>query len=389
MWEINNIVSRLRIVPKPPPKPEPPPETETQPTANADARGQEQNQLGLQWKTRLEKIAPPLINQAGAAFENIFDSNNPSPERIRQIAQENAPLLVLPQSNSGFAQIFEGIGLPNASQGNLPADPNEFIAHSRFREDVPVGVDVKFGFPPISVSGKDNQFGDNTNDDTSDDFTAAEVGAVTDESYFLDLDNNSRETLGDENAPVSYQFQPAQYDANGTLTEPPRLTYHLFYAYNDAPKVNVPVPGLGVVPVDLNHEGDWERVTYELDPKNFQPTNAVLSAHEGGSTIAFDDLQKDEKTNRPLVFVANGSHANYATPGNHPIEVAGVPVTYDQTSDLNDAAIFDTGRNLNDVTEQAWYPSAGSKGLHWGEIGETSHSGGPQGPSFDKGAVEP
>lgn len=360
MWDINEIISRIRInvnppPPPPPPPPKPKPQIETASVKKADLRQTENF-----FRNKIEN----LFNFEAPAVCTPTKPVNPSASQILQIAQQNAPLLVLPKSNSTIEQIGEQVVerafpplLPNVSQGNLLADPQTYIEKSRLREDVPFGLD--------------RQLGDNTNGDLNDNFTSSTVGSITNERNFLDLNNDMRGKLGSQDAPVFYQFQPAKDGA------PPKLTYHLFYDYNDAPKSG---------PIDLNHEGDWERVTYELDPTTFQPVKATLSAHEGGSTSDFQSLERDTATGRPLVYVANGSHANYATPGNHTIEFKGFPVTFDQTSAKDDAVIFDTARNLNEVTSQSWYPATG-RGLHWGEIGESDHSSGPQGPSEKKGAV--
>lgn len=363
-----NLFPKLEVLK---PKPLPPPE----PTVDSDARKATIKQLESQLRNKLERFGFNALPEL-TPLPNV----PPSPERIRQIALENAPLLVLPTDNS-----FD-FGL-NKPQSNLPADPQEFIANSRWREDVPFGLEApdfnpfNGGFDPTPTKGKDKPLGDNTNDDLNDNFTPEDVGNVTNERQFLDLNNDQREKLGKNGAPVFYQFQPAK---DG---EPPKLTYHIFYAYNDAPKGG---------PIDLNHEGDWERVTYELDEKTFQPARAVLSAHKGSSAIDFKDLDKDSKTNRPLVYVANGSHANYAEPGIHIIEFEGIPVSYDATAmdengdkkvnTADNAFIFDTVGNLNEVTSQPWYPNEG-RGLHWGEIGEIEDSSGPQGPSVNKGAA--
>lgn len=363
MWDIAGIANRLKIVAKAPEPPPPPPESKPQ-TQNLSARTADLRQTEMLLRSRVENlfdyqsVSPNVCAPTPAA--------NPSASQILQIARENAPLLVLPENDSPLERIGEQNFLPNVSQSNLPADPQTYIENSRLRED------VSFDPNPFSFnSGNDRQFGDNTNAAATDDFTASTVGSVTNERYFLDLDNGMRGKLGSENAPVSYQFEPAK---NGA---PPKLTYHLFYAYNDAPKAG---------PIDFNHEGDWERVTYELDPTMFKPVRAALSAHEGGSTYDFQSLERDAATGRPLVYVANGSHANYASAGNHSIEVKGVPVTFDQTSERDDAVIFDSSRNLTEVTLQPWYATSGG-GLHWGEIGESVHSTGPQGSSENKGAV--
>lgn len=300
-------------------------------------------------------LATELIKKSFGIVSDVVDSAVQRQQEIKKIAEENAPILVLP-----------------AGQYNLPTDPENFIANSRLREDISFN-------PPFSF-GRDKEFGNNTDDDAGNNFSSTDVGNMNNEKAFLDLDNGKRGTLGDKNAPIFYQFE------EGKDGKPPTMTYHFFYPYNDAPKAN-----LGI---DFNHEGDWERVTYELDPATMKPVNALLSAHEGGEKIPFGDLRKDSLTNRPFIFPANGSHANYDKPGHYPLTFGAADDTVlDKNGDgfitqTDGAVFFDTQRDLREVTSQAWYPKNDSKGIHWGEIGELKYSTGPYGPSTQKGPVE-
>jgi hypothetical protein len=75
------------------------------------------------------------------------------------------------------------------------------------------------------------------------------------------------------------------------------LQYWYFYFYND--KQN-------------RHEGDWEMVSIELDARTLEPRRVGYAGHEGGAQRDWPGIQKFEADpNRPLVFVAKGSHAAY------------------------------------------------------------------------------
>lgn len=396
--------------PPPPPKPPPPPPPpKPEPAEDLNAKIAAQRQQALQLKNKLERFGsnvPPALRPVVEFAEQAL-TVNASSELVRLIAQKNAPVLVLPPGSSA---------MPNV---NLPADPEEYIAHSQLREN------VSFSESPFTF-GNDHEYGNNINDDSDDDFSSADVGNTTDENAFLDLNNEERGQIGSADAPVSYQFQNAEYGENGEMTKPPRLTYHIFYAFNDGPTpLGGTADGLAGRPIG-DHEGDWERVTYELDPKTLEPTHIIASQHEGGERIGMTEkdavtgrtlIQRDSATNRPLIYVAEGSHANYIQPGtDYPLPAGAADATAvdlngdGRVNEYDGAVIFDTGRNLNEAASQPWYPEADSRGVRWGEIGALENEtlvrdagklilgenndpnavypSGPQGPSYDKGAVE-
>ncbi|MBX2836132.1 MAG: hypothetical protein KTR35_04700 [Gammaproteobacteria bacterium] len=301
--------------------------------------------------------APPVAHPGSAfpLFAGGYGSQyRPEPEPVldpvnseadqRKLAERYAPILVLPKG----------------SNDNLPASANDFIENSRLREDVSWWTD--------------NQHGNNTNDDTSDDFTGADFADAPD-NYFLDLDNDQRYELGrgqDDPAPLYYDLD--------LESDSPTLTYFVFYAYNDGPTVQ-------------NHEGDWERITLELDPETFEPTTARLSAHGHRTDVPVEDIA-DPLTGRPVIYVAAGSHAAFPEAGVYDTEVEVFKDHTVQNPDnvpfrrLDDAVIYTNWGGLQDVTAQSWYPSEGNKGVRWGEIGELDATSGPYGPSSEKGAVD-
>ncbi|KAL6703634.1 hypothetical protein ACN47E_009494 [Coniothyrium glycines] len=64
-----------------------------------------------------------------------------------------------------------------------------------------------------------------------------------------------------------------------------------------------------------NHVGDWEHNMIRF--RNGQPEAMWLSQHANGEAFTFKCLQKDRSGKRPICYVANGTHALYATPGLH------------------------------------------------------------------------
>jgi len=85
------------------------------------------------------------------------------------------------------------------------------------------------------------------------------------------------------------------------------LQYWLFYA-DDFWSLQYPPTNL----VWQAHEGDWEVVTVVLDEEQ-RPLEAAYSQHCTGQRKPWAAVQK--AGDHPLVYVANGSHANLFAPG--------------------------------------------------------------------------
>ncbi len=101
--------------------------------------------------------------------------------------------------------------------------------------------------------------------------------------------------LGEAPATVYWN---AVKDRSGDLA----IQYWFLYFYNGH-KIN-------------RHEGDWEQLTVRLD-SNLVPIEAGYSSHHSGEKKEWVDLVEslDREGDRPVVYVALGSHANYFSPG--------------------------------------------------------------------------
>jgi hypothetical protein len=94
-------------------------------------------------------------------------------------------------------------------------------------------------------------------------------------------------------------------EANGRLW----LQYWFFYFYND---YNLAL-GIGL------HEGDWEMV--QLRMHDGAPDLAVYAQHRQAEQRPWPRVEKvPGDPNRPMVYVARGSHASYFEPGFHSTE---------------------------------------------------------------------
>ncbi|KAK0390651.1 hypothetical protein NLU13_0155 [Sarocladium strictum] len=63
-----------------------------------------------------------------------------------------------------------------------------------------------------------------------------------------------------------------------------------------------------------NHVGDWEHNMVRF--KGGKPTGIYYSQHEGGTAYDWDATELTLEDERPIVYSARGSHANFAYPGN-------------------------------------------------------------------------
>ncbi|OBZ79234.1 putative vacuolar protein sorting-associated protein TDA6 [Grifola frondosa] len=94
--------------------------------------------------------------------------------------------------------------------------------------------------------------------------------------------------------------------------------FFYFYSFNSGGKV-----------LDIefgDHIGDWEHSMVRF--VNSEPSVVYLSAHSGGSAFTFDTMQTTN--GRPTTYIAGGTHANYATPGNHYHDLP-PPLLFDMT----------------------------------------------------------
>jgi len=61
------------------------------------------------------------------------------------------------------------------------------------------------------------------------------------------------------------------------------------------------------------HEGDWEMIQLRMHPSEDRPDLAVFAQHRYGEKRSWSGVRRDGE--RPIVYVARGSHASYFEPG--------------------------------------------------------------------------
>ena len=147
------------------------------------------------------------------------------------------------------------------------------------------------------------------------------------------------------------------------------IQYWLFYAFNNGP---------------LNdHQGDIEVVEIFLDSTTDTPKTALYSQHFAGQNAGWGDVEKVD--NHPVVYVAQGSHANYFRPYQGKIGLENDIVGNDGiTINPIDLAIVMLGEHNSHPPEQGWLDYGGRLG-YWGTQEEVALGrAGPYGPVFNQ-----
>ncbi len=186
------------------------------------------------------------------------------------------------------------------------------------------------------------------------------IGSISnDENYYLD---NFQGSILDDGIIVNYQSNMANLGytvygrvlnaGNGALV----LQYWTFYVFNKG-SLNV-------------HEGDWEMVQVVL--RNNSPAEVMFSQHHSGMRATWEQVDKDG--DHVIVYVAEGTHANYVR-------------SYSGRFGVANDAVGDDGSRLT-VTEyeiellssQDWLNFSGHWGYYGGPEDELRGKTGPGGP---------
>jgi hypothetical protein len=94
------------------------------------------------------------------------------------------------------------------------------------------------------------------------------------------------------------------------------LQYWFFYFYNDFNLIG-PLIKAGL------HEGDWEMIQIRLGEDDV-PDLAVYAQHTEAEVRPWAEVERAAGGDRPVVYVARGSHASYFTAGVHPLGTFGI-----------------------------------------------------------------
>jgi hypothetical protein len=188
-----------------------------------------------------------------------------------------------------------------------------------------------------------------------------------------------RPSLGGEEG-FALDFQGSEEAARGTRI--PTGIVHAYYEYQAQRYITYwffYARSRGVLNID--HEGDWERIAIKLDANN-QPTRVALYRHQCEVTYPWRVAQKwnastgqvDANGTHPVVFVAQFTHGTYLSTSPLQCEERfGQPLDEVQGG----GATWNTWRLLANTRSQGWYGFGGA----WGSVGDREYTTGPLGPS--------
>lgn len=230
----------------------------------------------------------------------------------------------------------------------------------------PVSVDYIISSSALKLRASDGSSTIITNNPTP-----SNLGSYTGSDLFLD---NKLETLDDIAADYTSKASSIGYYAYVhivTSGSTKIIQYWLFYAFNNGP---------------LNdHQGDSEVVQVFLDSSD-NPLQALYSQHGAGENAGWGDVEKQDT--HPVVYVAQGSHANYYRPYQGKIGIESDIVGSDgKTTMPADLNLVILGEQGNHPPEQSWLDFAGRWGF-WGTDEDVALGrAGPLGPVFNQDGI--
>jgi hypothetical protein len=247
---------------------------------------------------------------------------------------EGAPPLTEAQAVKAYAPLVK----LHPGEKHLPMNPGDFIAGSRLRYDQPFADHQETDqVDPAKLGSGGYVYKGHTTNEPRDKNT---------DGWFLELTNETLRNGTGTGANALYRFVPGE-----------SLTWWFFYGYSNSEG-------------PINHEGDWERISVQLGPDNRARTVAYWR-HNGHCAIPWKDVPRVNGTH-PVVYSALGDHASYPNAGVTTVDFFGTDRRADGGRQWNLAAL----PKVN-LPGQSWFGYTGA----WGEIGNSEHTTGPQGPA--------
>lgn len=256
------------------------------------------------------------------------------------------PADAAPLSPAAAVKAFTPVVRLHPGEQYFPLDPAMFIEGSSLRFDQSRRTDHSEAGQGEIDSARLGSGGYQRNGRASNDPNAKQRGG-----WFLRLEDDALKAGIDTRARGLYHLVSGQ-----------SLTYWFFYAYSDSEGT-------------VNHEGDWERISIQLNKDN-RPIRVSFHGHGGNCLTEWSVVDKVRETH-PVVYSSLGDHASFPRPGKRKMFKGAAT---DQWADGGQEWDL-SAHKLFDVTKRPWYGYTGAwgdLGSDFGPLGEISS--GPQGP---------
>ncbi|EXJ89148.1 hypothetical protein A1O3_02212 [Capronia epimyces CBS 606.96] len=222
-----------------------------------------------------------------------------------------------------FTQRDPPVAYLHSTEAYFPSDIGSHLAHTRPEDSSGAVLTLPTSSSPLTLSNLDelNAFANSG----ADVYLTSKEGIEALPAWFQGTRPSADGTTG---ASTVASAIVTVAKANDTLD----AFYFYFYAYNQGNWV------LGSQALEFgDHVGDWEHTMVRF--VHGVPQSVYFSQHSAGQAFAYPAVQKAGGL-RPVVYVAKGTHANYAMPGPHDHTIPGLNTQLGPLTDHTDAGVF-------------------------------------------------
>ncbi len=311
---------------------------------------------------------------------------------------------------------------PAPAEWAFTVTDKEMLLAERFKPIIWLAPGEEFEPEPVEIFLQpETRLRDTENSGWQTDATLENLLSHTGENYYVDLepdmtqlvhdwvasgcenDANWEEQYIDRYGLIRDQYEQTAYtrvtEDEGYLV----IQYWLFYYFNDFGHVCecVPGPGVACAGYSFDHESDLELIELVFDTTSiegdfadkvnevyaygWEPLFIAISQHSSGDALYWEDPDRPRNGDHPIVYVANGSHANYFTIGAQKWDIEGLGKDVTGLGRLVYSDLQLVPLTSGDFwTIQPWLDYSG----YWGEYGGLrsgrGHEAGARGPQYQE-----
>ena len=221
-------------------------------------------------------------------------------------------LLGAPDGDASYVKYStSGLGLPQSGGEFICGTGPNYNLAILLQEYAPVlYLHPQEQFPLREIDSMLGQSDLRNGEEITGPITTSDLEAHNNNDYYLDIWNASPDPDAWIWWPERFEYyDPVVYERAYEDADYIALQYWFFYPYNSWERTYQGKPL-----VRNHHEGDWEMITIVLDKATGTPQRLSCAQHTGGRKYSWQEVQLIGGTH-PKIFIAQGSHASYATAG--------------------------------------------------------------------------